>query len=75
MKSAEEWMPAKAVCEVTPEWIREIQIDAMREGMRRAAGLANKQGDNDDEAKYGAAQASYAILFSANSLTEQDLQQ
>ena len=49
------------------EWIRKIQLDAMREGMRRAAKHVYGNETHED--------IENTILSVANSLTEQDLQQ
>ncbi len=73
MKSAEEWV--KQTLPFRDEWIKlvkQIQLDAMQEGMRRAAAITSKMmkvGDYPQE--YHAKE----ILSAANSLTEQDLQQ
>lgn len=76
MKSAEEWV--KQTLPFRDEWIKlvkQIQLDAMREGMRRAAqkasAVARVRGVNINNT----AHIRQAILSTANSLTEQDLQQ
>ncbi len=41
MKTAEEWMPAKNVCEVSIDWIKAIQLDAYKQGMKDAAEIGS----------------------------------
>lgn len=88
MKTAEEWMrdkdPRWGDCfdapELTPETIKQIQLDAFKAGMTKAAVLCESTGDNvsrnpeltDAEANYqdGAYTCQRIIQQSRDSLTE-----
>lgn len=77
MKSASEWRSELNFSDTTTEDdIRTIQLDAMKEGMRRAAELANKHFEDDNwnemfrQAGY---QINSVITDAANQLTEADM--
>ena len=83
MKTAEEWIKTGPILYPTSgEFVKAIQLDAMKEGMRRAAKLDNvtpiKDGDGEVRyrwSEYGEAIIHYekAILSAAEKLTEKDL--
>ena len=72
MKSAEEWakqLPMMLSEQVkSRELVKQIQLDAMKEGMRRAAEVIP-----DSKALFNAGQLRKAILAAAEQLTEKDL--
>ena len=69
MKTAEDWLmePTNTPC-ITKDKIKQIQLDAMREGMRRAAVIANER--EGDRRKLT---TPIAILSAAENLKESDL--
>lgn len=87
MKTAEEWMSQMsglnnpALLTVNRMAIREIQLDAMKEGMRRAATIAEGETfavggvHTEWEVAYdkGCCDCEKAILTAAEQLTEKDL--
>ena len=74
MRSAKEWeMQIGFESALQQGIIQQIQLDAMKEGMRMAAKLCNEVGDKDDEAKYGSAESCYAIIQASEQLTIKDL--
>jgi len=85
MKSAEEWRKSRYFGNNSEDGIetivQQIQLDAMKEGMRRAAVVAEGETyatggiRNDEEASYekGCLAAQKAILTTAEQLTEKDL--
>jgi len=60
---------------ITPQIIREIQLDAMKEGMRRAADIVKKcaWGDTNNYETLYKPDPDEAILTAAEQLTEKDL--
>jgi hypothetical protein len=86
MKTAEEWskiINASDVCctseggglwesQDTYKLIKQIQLDAIKEGMRRAAKLAQEEYEVRHQTK-GQCAANEAILTAAEHLTEKDL--
>lgn len=84
MKSAEDWRKSRCLGNNSEEGIKtivqQIQLDAMKEGMRRAAELADNWkrtytlGDCCDNAQHDACcGVRDAILSAAEQLTEKDL--
>ena len=85
MKTAEEWIKYldpntsdKSCCysPVPAEDIKQIQLDAVKEGMRRAAGIAGPTCgilDCGHETCAGRKLARQAILAASKQLTEKDL--
>lgn len=91
MKTAEEWFknqPSEEINErggdtyveydVTPNWIKQIQLDAMKEGMRRAADCAISDAlmhhhDAEGRCNCGNCSARRAILTASDQLTKKDL--
>jgi len=90
MKTAEEWIKDTRdyskldipLCEdLSPNLVRQIQLDAMKEGMRRAAKIAEGETfavggiRTDLEVAYdqGCNDCEKAILTAAEQLTEKDL--
>lgn len=70
--NAENMTPAEVIEEarynpITESQIKQIQLDAMKEGMRRAAEVAYKINDGHDWP------VTRAILTAAEQLTEKDL--
>lgn len=78
MKTAEEWMSQMsglnnpALLIVNRMAIREIQLDAMKEGMRRAAKITKQMITGGDCGHEGTTKA---ILSAAEELTEKNLTQ
>ena len=86
MKSAEEWMQLQepkalqpaALLVVNRQIIRSIQLDAMKEGARRAANCAisdalMRHHDAEGRCNCGNCSARRAILTTAEQWTEKDL--
>lgn len=82
MKTAEEWREEfpiliggndkEQVIVSYTSFIQEIQLDAMKEGMRRASAVARHAGSYANE-HAGCDAAANAILSAAEQLTEKDL--
>lgn len=70
MESAYDWAQEKFGVE--SDWVRQIQLDAMREGMRRAAKLVSVTPATNDRIE---SRAWYVktVLSAAEQLTEKDL--
>lgn len=82
MKTTEEWVkkfcPSRDIFAhlvyhpITEAEVKQIQLDAMREGMRRAAGMAWTEHSNEEKAE-GMIELKTEILSAAEQLTEKDL--
>jgi hypothetical protein len=84
MKTAEEWISEKEWSgnedgdgnllhyEWTADDIKQIQLDAMKEGARRAAKIGKEAHDPCTECSMGR-ESEDAILITANNWTEKDL--
>ena len=75
MKTFDEWVKQFKACvyewlSLSPEELKQIQLDAMKEGMRRAAQLNQKMMSNGD---YPLEDYYKNILSAAEQLTEKDL--
>ena len=55
------------------EWLKQIQLDAMKEGMRRAATVCVREAIKHDMNWAGSRNCATAILTTAEQLTEKDL--
>ena len=74
MKTAEEWFnkyKVNADKYLSMSAIEAIQLDAMKEGMRRAAEIAKQE---SDKVCYEDPYAHHAIIAKMDKLTEKDLQ-
>jgi len=88
MKTAEEWINDKSPldrcscecetrCEEVESWLKQIQLDAMKEGMRRAAEqarpIAMNLASDSSHIPVIANEISKAILTASEQLTKKDL--
>lgn len=76
MKTAEEWTNNQPLgcddCEHIA-YVKQIQLDAMKEGMRRAAEVSKKELEGTVGSGWAGRQIAQAILTTAEQLTEKDL--
>lgn len=76
MTSADQWIAEYGKHGDDWEWIRKIQLDAMQEGMRRAAAIIKDHWNNSEticNQRDQASRSSHVLLESAESLTDQDI--
>ncbi len=76
MKTAEEWIEIwknSSCFDPTIVWAKQIQLDAMQEGMRRAAEVTRTWAQDDKCIQPSYTKLTKAVLNIANNLTLQDL--